>query len=115
MAKMVLDEYGFLEEPCLSCDKARTDDLFYEWYCDEKECPYTAKKERRRMTDFEMIVKEFCIPMENEFICDELCGWDVDEEDESWCSRNCGVTNCGKYPEMNCYKEWVKMKKSDVE
>ncbi len=43
MAKMVLDEYGFLEEPCLSCDKARTDDLFYEWYCDEKECPYTAE------------------------------------------------------------------------
>ena len=45
MAKMVLDEYGFLEEPCLSCDKARTDDLFYEWYCDEKECPYTAEGE----------------------------------------------------------------------
>ena len=63
------------------------------------------------MTDFEMIVKEFCIPMENEFICDELCGWDVDEEDESWCSRNCGKTNCGQYPEMNCYKEWVKMKR----
>ena len=42
---MVLDEYGFLEEPCLSCDKARTDDLFYEWYCDEKECPYTAEGE----------------------------------------------------------------------
>ena len=40
MAKMVLDEYGFLEEPCLSCDKAYTDDLFYEWWCDEKECPY---------------------------------------------------------------------------
>lgn len=44
MAKMVLDEYGFLEEPCLSCDKARTDNLFYEWYCDEKECPYTAER-----------------------------------------------------------------------
>ena len=72
-------------------------------------------KERRRMTDFEMIVKEFCIPMENEFICDELCDWDLDQEDESWCSRNCGVTNCGKYPEMNCYKEWVKMKRSDGE
>ena len=66
-----------------------------------------------RMTDFEMIVKEFCIPTESEFICDELCGWDIDKEDESWCSRNCGVTNCGKYPEMNCYKEWVKMKRSD--
>ena len=44
MAEMILDEYGFLEEPCLSCDKARTDDLFYEWYCDEKECPYTAER-----------------------------------------------------------------------
>ena len=43
MAKMVLDEYGILEEPCLSCDKARTDDLFYEWYCDEKECTYTTE------------------------------------------------------------------------
>lgn len=40
MAKMNLDEYGILEEPCLSCDKAYTDDLFYEWCCDEKECPY---------------------------------------------------------------------------
>ena len=67
------------------------------------------------MTDFELIVKEFCIPMESEFICDELCGWYIDKEDESWCSRNCGKTNCGKYPEMNCYKEWVKMKRSDGE
>lgn len=67
------------------------------------------------MTDFEMIVKEFCIPMENKFICDELCNWYVDEEDENWCSRNCGVTNCGKYPEMNCYKEWVKMKRRMTE
>ena len=31
------------------------------------------------MTDFELIVKEFCIPMESEFICDELCGWDIDK------------------------------------
>ena len=45
MAKMNLDEYGILEEPCLSCDKAYTDDLFYEWCCDEKECPYTAEGE----------------------------------------------------------------------
>ena len=45
MAKMNLDEYGILEEPCLSCDKAYTDDLFYEWWCDEKECPYTAESE----------------------------------------------------------------------
>lgn len=45
MAKMNLNEYGNLEEPCLSCDKAYTDDLFYEWWCDEKECPYMAQNE----------------------------------------------------------------------
>ena len=63
------------------------------------------------MTDFELIVKEFCIPIESVFICDELYDYDTDENDESWCNRNCGVTNCGKYPEMNYYKEWVKMKR----
>lgn len=40
MAKMSFDEEGLLAEPCLSCDKPRLDDLFYEWYCDEKECLY---------------------------------------------------------------------------
>ncbi len=40
MTKMSFDEEGLLKEPCLSCDKPRLDDLFYEWYCDEKECPY---------------------------------------------------------------------------
>ncbi len=54
MAKMVLDEYGFLEEPCLSCDKARTDDLFYEWYCDEKECPYTQEKKPENTQSIEL-------------------------------------------------------------
>ena len=63
------------------------------------------------MTDFELIVEEFCIPTCSEFVCDELYSWDVDEDDESWCSRNCGVTNCGEYPEMNCYKEWARMKR----
>ena len=45
MAKMNLDEYGILEEPCLSCDKAYMNILSYEWCCDEKECPYTAESE----------------------------------------------------------------------
>ena len=63
MAKMVLDEYGFLEEPCLSCDKARTDNLFYEWYCDEKECPYKAKKQIAR--------KPYCI--EDKMWCCPVC------------------------------------------
>ena len=40
MAKMVFDEEGLLEEPCLSCDKAYTENIWYEWCCDEKECPY---------------------------------------------------------------------------
>ena len=57
------------------------------------------------MTDFELIVTEFCIPIESNWVCDELCSWYVDEEDETWCARNCGKTNCGQYPEMNCYKE----------
>lgn len=43
--KMNLDEYGNLEEPCLSCDKTYMDILSYEWCCDEKECPYTAEGE----------------------------------------------------------------------
>lgn len=34
------------------------------------------------MTDFELIVKEFCIPMGSEYICDELSDFDIDEEDE---------------------------------
>ena len=42
--KMNLDEYGNLEEPCLSCDKVYMEILSYEWWCDEKECPYMAKR-----------------------------------------------------------------------
>ena len=45
MAEMIFDEEGILTEPCLSCDKAYVDDLFYEWCCDEKKCPYTAESE----------------------------------------------------------------------
>ena len=41
---MKFDEDGLLEEPCLSCDKAYVEDIWYEWCCDEKECPYTAEK-----------------------------------------------------------------------
>lgn len=45
MAQMNFDENGLLEEPCISCDKCYVDDLFYEWHCDEKECPYKAESE----------------------------------------------------------------------
>ena len=40
MAKMIFDEDGLLEEPCLSCNKAYVEDIWYEWCCDEKECLY---------------------------------------------------------------------------
>lgn len=40
MAKMNVDEEGLLNEPCLSCDKAYVEDIWYEWCCDEKECPH---------------------------------------------------------------------------
>lgn len=63
--------------------------------------------------DLELLIKEVCIPLGFEGICDELSGWDIDEDDESWCSRNCGKTNSGKCPEMNCYKEWLKMKNNN--
>ena len=37
---MIFNEDGLLEEPCLSCDKAYVEDIWNEWCCDEKECPY---------------------------------------------------------------------------
>ena len=40
MAQMNFDEEGLLEEPCLSCDKPYIEDIWNEWCCDEKECPY---------------------------------------------------------------------------
>lgn len=64
------------------------------------------------MEDLDILISEFCVPLEIENICEELCDWDMDEEDETWCSRNCGVTNDGKCPAMNCYKEWIRMKKA---
>ena len=45
MARMSYDEEGLLDEPCLSCDKARVEDIWWEWYCDEKVCPYRKESE----------------------------------------------------------------------
>lgn len=42
---MKFDEDGFLEEPCLSCDKSYVEDIWYELCCDEKECIYKDEKE----------------------------------------------------------------------
>ena len=45
MAKMIFDEDGLLEEPCLSCDKAYIEDLWNAWCCDEKECQHRTESE----------------------------------------------------------------------
>lgn len=80
----------------------------------ERWCGMKAKEEAdNSIDDLELLIKEVCIPLEQEWICDELHDWDIDGDDESWCSRNCGKTNSGKCPEMNCYKEWLKMKRKE--
>ena len=33
------------KNPCLSCDKAYVEDIWYEWCCDEKKCPRNAESE----------------------------------------------------------------------
>lgn len=40
MSKLVFDEDGLLDEPCLSCNNAYIEDIWNEWCCDKKECPY---------------------------------------------------------------------------
>ena len=35
---MILYDDGIIDEPCVSCEKSYSDDLFFEWYCNEKEC-----------------------------------------------------------------------------
>ena len=40
MARMSFDEEGLLDEPCLSCKKAYTENIWHEWCCDEKECSF---------------------------------------------------------------------------
>lgn len=63
--------------------------------------------------DLDLLISEFLVPMEIDNVCEDLSDahWGLDAEDETWCSRNCGVTNDGKCPAINCYKEWIKMKK----
>lgn len=46
--EMKFDEEGLLKEPCISCDKARVDNLFYEWYCDAKKCPHKEEIEAEK-------------------------------------------------------------------
>lgn len=42
---MSFDDEGLLKEPCLSCKKCYVEDIWHEWCCDEKECPYKTKSE----------------------------------------------------------------------
>ena len=43
MAKMSIDNEGLIIEPCLSCEKSYMEDIWNEWCCDEKECPYESE------------------------------------------------------------------------
>ena len=47
MADMFFDEEGLLDEPCLSCEKARIEYIWWEWYCDEKECIWLNEQLKR--------------------------------------------------------------------
>lgn len=42
------NEEGDITEPCLSCDKAYVEDIWWEWCCDEKECPYQEESEDKK-------------------------------------------------------------------
>ena len=61
--------------------------------------------------DLDILISKFLVPMEIDNVCEELSGWDIDEDGATWCARNCGVTNNGRCPESNCYKAWIRMKK----
>lgn len=45
MARMFLDDEGLIDEPCLSCENSYIEDIWWEWCCDEKICPYREEKE----------------------------------------------------------------------
>ena len=67
--------------------------------------------------DLDILISEFCVPLGFERICEELMDnlWGIDDDEETWCSRNCGKTNDGCCPSVNCYKEWIKMKKAEMQ
>jgi len=45
---MKFDEDSLLQEPCLSCTKAYVENIWHEWCCKERECPYTAESEGKK-------------------------------------------------------------------
>ena len=65
--------------------------------------------------DLDLLLNELIVPMEIENVCEELSDafYDIDENDETWCSRNCGVINDGSCPSAECYKAWIRMKKGE--
>lgn len=58
-----------------------------------------------------LLIETFILPSGDENVCEYLCGYDKDENGESWCSRNCGVVNDGTCPSMECYLTWLEMKR----
>ena len=42
MPHVQLDEDGLIEEssPCFDCENAYVEDIWHEWMCKSKECPY---------------------------------------------------------------------------
>lgn len=63
------------------------------------------------LTDTELIIERFCVPSELDEVCYDMSGWDVDDNNNDWCCRHCGEGNAA--PRMECYKEWLKMKRSE--
>lgn len=44
------DEEGFPEvsERCMDCEESYVDDIFYEWMCRARECPFYEEQRRRQ-------------------------------------------------------------------
>lgn len=61
----------------------------------------------------ELLIDVFCVPSESDKVCRDLAGWKTDEEGKCWCERFCGKINDGESPDMTCYKEWLKMMRSN--
>ena len=43
--KILYDEDGLVEEPCLSCEKSYVEDIWYEMCCDKKKCVHEEEYE----------------------------------------------------------------------
>ena len=44
--KFIIDEDGFSEisDQCLNCEYSYIEDIWWDWQCDKKECPYDVKE-----------------------------------------------------------------------